>query len=90
MIVYVCLVCLKGMVVQRCVKVLYCFLELFILVEGKAAFVENFGISWFSCESIGEVIDGLGVLLNIDVNVASLHQEVLIGWLTLQSLVQIV
>ena len=87
MIVDVCFVCLKRMIVQRCVKVLYCFLELFILVEGKTAFVENFGVSWFSCESIAEVIDGLGVLLNIDVNVAPLHQKILVSWLTLQSLV---
>ena len=90
MIVDVCFVSLKRMIVQRCVKVLYCFLELFILVERKTAFVENFGVSWFSGESIAEVIDGLGVLLNIDVNVAPLHQEILVSWLPLQSLVQIV
>ena len=65
-------------------------LELFILVECKATFIQNFRIGWFTGQSIGQVIDGLWKLFDIDVNIASLHQEILISWFSLQSLVEII
>lgn len=90
MVVNICLIGLEGMIIKRCIEVLDCLFELFVLIECKASLVEDFRICCLTGESIREVINCFGVLLNIDVDVASLHQKVLVLFLPLQRLIQIV
>ena len=90
MVIDVGFVGFEGFVFEGSVEIFDGFLELFVPVEGEASLVKYFRVCWLTGERIGEVLNGFGIVSDIDVNVTSLHQKLLVLWLSLKCFVQIV
>ena len=89
-VVNVGLVGLEGLVVERSVQVLHSLLELLVPVEGQPPLVEYLRVSRPALEGVRQILYCLSELPHIHVDIAPLHQEILVLGLPLQCVVQVV
>ena len=78
MIVNIGNVCFERMIVKRSVEIFDSFLKLFIFVESQPSFIENSGIVLFGAQCNGEIFNSFRILLNININIASLYEKVFV------------